>query len=261
MKKERKTAADSYELPEDEPIFLVGDSKSLRGTVRLNNPGQEKVLVREANLRLKLPQSEQAVPFGQSSLSVTLQPGQAQTVKLSLEFDPHTPPGQYQGEMDVNGQTRQATVFVAEVVRLTLNPSTLVFDQVSGAKVLKQVVFSNEGNVPLTIGPIGPVQLGVELLLRRGAQATLAAAGEKKTQALDKLIGEFISGDSGAILGDAGFLEVQNLTGKLVLQPGEVKLIQLEIHLPDKLECNHRYIGRVPFYTSELEFIVVPVSA
>jgi hypothetical protein len=244
----------------DEPIFLVGDSKSLRGSIQLTNPGKERILVREANLRLKLPQTRKPVPIGQASLSVSLQPGEAQRAKINLDMDPNTPPGQYQGEMDVNGETRPVTVYIPEVVRLTITPQTLVIDKGSGATVVKQVVFSNEGNIPLTIGPIGLIQLGKEFMLRRGFHITLAAAGEKNSPPIEKLFTEFVGEDSREVFGDAGFLEVRKPAASVLLQPGDVKLIDLEIHLPDKLEPNNRYIGRVPLYTSDLEFIVVPAA-
>jgi hypothetical protein len=44
----------------------------------------------------------------------------------------------------------------------------------------------------------------------------------------------------------------------LVIQPGEVYPLKLEIQLPENLTGHARYIGRIPLYTNDIQFIVVP---
>jgi len=256
----RVSQPNMLDLAGDEPIILVGEPKSLRGELRLRNPTQDKITLREAYLRLHQPDSDQPALFVQVALSATLQPDQAQQVKFTLDIDRHTPPGEYQGELKIAGHTHPVIAHITEVVRLTLSPQSLVIDQGAGTTVVKRVVLGNEGNVPLTIGRIGRVVLGQELLLRRSMSATVAAAGEKPTRPLEKFFAELIRDEAKTILSEVGFLEVSNLANSVVLQPGEVRPLDLEIRLPEKLEAASRYIGRVPLYTSDLEFIVVPVA-
>ena len=257
MKTEGMPEHDILDLSEGTPIILVGEAKSLRGELRLRNPGTDRIQLREASLRLQFTRSGQPIPFAQVSLPAGLQPGQAQRVKMALDFDPQTPPGEYKGEMEVAGHTRAVIVYVAEVVRLAISPQVLVIDQPGGSTAVKRVVLTNEGNVPLTIGPIGQVALGEELMLRRSVSATVAAAGEMEARSVGKLFADLVSQEAKAVMGEAGYLNVVN--EQLVLQPGEVRLLSLEIHLPEKLTRNARYIGRSPLYTSDLEFIVVPL--
>ncbi len=259
MKNKELAVADTIELLGDEPLALAGEGKALRGYMRVNNPGTDPVNLREVILRLQPLGTDRLAMFGHTSLSLVLQPDQTARVRLSFDYDPLTPPGEYHGALEVNGITHPVTAYLAEIVRLMISPASVVIDQASGT-VKRQVVFGNEGNVPLTIHQPGRIELGKELLLRRGASVTLAAAGEKSTGALDKLFAEFVRDESRAAFSEAGRLDVHFKGGNLTLQPGEVKAVEMDIHMPEKLVGGARYIARAPFYTSDMEFILVPPS-
>jgi len=237
---------------------LVGEGKSLRGELRLRNPGSEVLQVREANLRVALAGSDRPQAFASLALSASLQPGQSQRIKISLELDARIPPGEYTGAVEVGGQTRAVMIYVAEVVKLSLSPQTVVIDQPGGASAVKRVILSNEGNVPLTIGPFGRVAVAEELLLRRSVSATLAA-GEKESRSAGKIFADLVTQEAKALGGAVIHLEVASREPGLVLQPGDVRALDLDIHLPGNLHPGSRYIGRVALYTSDLEFVVVPL--
>jgi len=244
------------DLFSDGPIVLVGEPKSLRGEVRLYNQSQEKITVREAHVRLT-PLHEaaigSAVPTTQAVLSATLQPGQLQHVKLALDIDHHTPPGEYHGELNIGGYARPVVLHVVEVVRLSISPQVIVIDQSAGSTVVKRVIFSNHGNIALRIGTIGSVELGEELLQRAVAGVT----GEPP-QPPEPMFVVGARDTSRPIVRLVGRLEVRSLAEPSLLQPGEVRAIDMEIQLPEHLEPNTRYLGRAPLYTSDLEFVVVP---
>ena len=257
MNTEGMSKHDILDLPEDAPVILVGEAKSLRGELRLRNPGTDKIQLGEASLRLQFAPSKKPTPFAQVSLPAALLPGQAQRVKVTLELDPQMAPGEYKGELEIAEHTHKVVVFVAEVVRLGISPQVLVIDQPAGSKIVKHISLSNEGNVPLTISPIGQVPLGEELMLHRSVSTTVAGTGEKGLRAISKLFVDLVSEEAKTVLGEAGHLNVVNT--ELVLPPGDVRLLSLEIQLPETLSSNSRYIGRVPLYTSVLEFVVVPL--
>lgn len=247
--------------PNADPVVLVGEPGSLRGNLHLRNGGQEKIVLRQALVHKAPTRNEAAgesASIAQASLSATLEPGQEQHVKLSLSLDRHTPPGEYRAELEVAGRTREVLLHVTETVKLDISPKTIVIDQLAGVTIIKRVVFSNNGNVPLTIGKIGSVVLGQELLLSGSVRATLAAAGNQ-AKGLGELFAELIREEDRPIVKPVGCLDVRNLAGTFVLQPAEIHSVDLEVHLPDKLERNSRYIGRVPLYTANLEFMIVPV--
>jgi hypothetical protein len=257
MNTEGMSKHDILDLAKDAPVILIGEGKSLRGDLRLRNPGTDRIQLREASLRLQIAPAKKPAPFAQVPLPASLLPGQAHRVKVALELDPQMPPGEYKGELEAAGYTRKVIMFVAEVVRLVISPPALVIDQPAGSKVVKQLMLTNDGNVPVTIGSIGQVPLGEELMLHRSVSTTVASTGEKGLRAISKLFVDLVSEEAKIVMGEAGYLTVTNKG--LVLQPGEMGLLSLEIQLPEKLASNARYIARVPLYTSVLEFVVVPL--
>jgi hypothetical protein len=144
-------------------------------------------------------------------------------------------------------------------VRLRVSPAQIVIDGGAGESVSKRVVLTNEGNVALTIGELGSVALGEELMLSFGLRATVATTN-RKTRGLEELFAEIVRDDARAITRQVGSLEVSNPEAPVVLRPGEVRPLDLEIRLPENLETNSRYRGRLPLYTADLEFVVVPVA-
>jgi hypothetical protein len=258
-------------LSPEETIVLIGEPKSLRGELRWHNTGDEKIVLRDAWVHGARATNDDAAGFAgvksfappkspaPASLSGTIHPGQSQRVPLTFDLGRHTPPGEYRGELKVGGRTHPLVMHVAEAVRLRVSPDQIVIDQSAGATVFKRVVLSNEGNVPLTIGEIGGVMLGEELMLCLGLRATIATVNDK-TQPLEELFAEIVRDDARAITRQVGSLEVNNPAAPVVLQPGEVRPLDLEIRLPDNLKSNSRYRGRLPLYTSDLEFVIVPVS-
>ena len=248
----------SLDLPEEAPIVLVGEPKSLRGELRLHNRGDEKIVVREARVRsapLLEATAGRGGPVAQAALSAILQPGQTQHVRLTLDIDHHTPPGEYHGELEVADHIRPVILHVTEVVRLGISPQTIVIDQPVGATVVKRVVFSNNGNIALTIGAFGRIALGEDLFLH-----ATAVADNEPTPPLESVFGVSAHDLSRPIVRQAGFLEVRSGGEPVVLQPGEVRALDLEIRVPEQLEPHVRYVGRAPIYTSNLEFVVVPVA-
>jgi hypothetical protein len=199
-------------------------------------------------------------PPAPASLTGTIEPGQSQRVPLTFDLGRHTPPGEYHGELKVGGRTHPLVMHVAEAVRLRVSPDRIVIDRPAGATVFKRVVLSNEGNVPLTIGEIGEVMLGEELMLSLGLRAAVATVNNR-TRPVEELFAEIIRDDARAVVRQVGSLEVYNPDAPVRLQPGEVRPLDLEIRLPEHLQPNSRYRGRLPLYTADLEFVIVPVSA
>ena len=131
-------------------------------------------------------------------------------------------------------------VHVTEVVRLDIAPATLVFDQAAGSKTSKYVIFSNLGNVDLKIGEIGGVPLFEDDLREQSLGAVLAEPAGRPSEA--EAVGQ---------------IEVRVPGAPLVLKPGGIQPVDLEISLPAAPK-KARYRGVVPLYTSDLTFVFVP---
>lgn len=268
------TDKEPDEPTQGEPVVLVGEPKSLRGELHWDNTGDEKVVLRDALVRAAPAVGAEAAGSAAGkllaadapraahlpvALSATIPPRRSQSVPLAFDLGRHTPPGEYHGELEVGGRTRPLVMHVEESVRLRVSPAQIVIDGGAGERITKRVVLTNEGNVALTIGGLGSVALGEELMLSFGLRASVAAA-DHKTRGLEELFAEIVRDDARALTRQVGSLEVSNPEAPVVLRPGEVRPLDLEIRLPENLEPNSRYRGRLPLYTADLEFVVVPVS-
>ncbi|HEY4133415.1 MAG TPA: hypothetical protein VGM50_22540 [Gemmatimonadaceae bacterium] len=189
---------------------------------------------------------------GLSLRRIVVRPGQHRQVPVAFELDPRTPPGTYHAELTVNDQTRDVVMHVTEDVTLQLSPDEIVLDSVPGSKVTKTVVFSNFGNVPIQIRPIGVVVLDEELVHCRALRGALADVGDSMKGLDDFLVA---LGKRYKKLYDTLAIKVQN--DAVTLAPGDTQAVDLTIALPDKLETSSRYTGYAAISTSTLTFTIV----
>jgi len=255
MREQGSSASNFLDHPEAEPIVLMGPPGAIQGELRLRNPGAEKLILRDPRLRSEpMP----AAPNGleHTMRRIILRGGQARRVPVTFAINPHVSPGEYRAELQLGGELRAVVIHVTESVQLEITPSQLVLENRPGATQTKQVVFSNRGNVALKIHEIGPVVLDDELLQCRTHRAALAEAGDQLTGLDDYLAA--LGRKYKAAFETTGFLRVHNAGGKIVLQPGEVRAVKLEIRVPEKLDKRTRYFGRAAISTSDLEFVIVP---
>jgi hypothetical protein len=254
---------DILDSPESEPIVFYGQPDGLQGELSLRNPGEQNVVLRSARLhsealmQIAATAKDKQAPLAieQAIRTVVLRPGQGQRMPVNIALNVHTPPGEYRGEIEVAGRTRPAIFYVTEMLALEVSPPRFVLENRPGERISKQVVISNVGNVPITIGEFGAITLDDELLQCITGRAAVAHADELET--LDQYYVELLRQNK-RVLESQGFLRVHNATGIVTIQPGEVRQIDLEIRIPEKLGKRSRYFGSVPIYTANLDFIVVP---
>ena len=259
MAKQRIPDYDVIDIPDDTPLVLSGEPGLLNTALRMHNPGEKRVVVRDAFIRgapLRAGLAAKETPVQQIG-PVVLRPGQTRVLPVQLDLDPHTPPGEYRCEVEVAGYTRTAVIHVAEKVELEIAPSPVVVENVPGAKVTKQVIFSNVGNTTLTIGEIGPVLIEDQLIECRAGRAALAKAVDE-VETTDQFNVRILQ-EIQNVIENTGFLRVRNRTGVVDLQPGEVRAVELEVHVPDNLDPRTRYGGAAGIYTADLSFSIVPV--
>jgi hypothetical protein len=249
-------------VPGDAPTVLAGTPDRLRGRLSLRNPTGARVRLGRGRLRSPSAEAALAVPPGAAGgtltdriASVSVRAGGARSVPLSLSLDPHLPPGEYQGVLEFGAWERAVVLHVTESVRLTVSPSQLVIENRPGT-IRRRVVVGNDGNVPLTVGDLGPVVLDDEQLQCRVLRATVAA-GAREARTVDDLVIE-LARQAQTALAQAGFLGLRNPQGPFVLQPQEVRPVDLEIRVPDGLDRHTRYSGTLPIYTTDLSFLIVP---
>jgi hypothetical protein len=187
-------------------------------------------------------------------------PGTARRVRLHASLDPTTAPGSFAVELDVGGQTVTAIVEVIEQVDLSLSPSSVVVDGVTGAAGAASVLATNAGNVPLAISQVGPVPLELDgqratfldrLLGRETLVATPATVVNVHVHTADDTEEEDEDEEEPPLV-------TGTLTPPIELQPGETRRLEWAFEITGELEPGRRYRAIAPCYTADLEIVAVP---
>jgi hypothetical protein len=248
-----------------QPLVLVGPPRGVRGQFRVQNATARKVVVRQPVITPASRARAKAAPAGAAAdlpalpgtalalRRIIVRAGQSRPVPLALTLDPTTPPGTYQAELDIDGEQRRVVVHVTEDVSLSITPDELVIATRPSGKVQKRVVFTNDGNVPVTVKSIGVVVLDEELVHCRVLRGALADVGDTM-QTLDDFtvaLGRRYRAAYGTLA-----LKVQN--DEVTMAPGETVAVDLRIALPEKLERRSRYTGYAAISTGTLTFTIVP---
>jgi hypothetical protein len=246
----------------DTPIVLVGEPHRLRGKVRLHNRAESRVVIREARLtgaptghlgrRAAAVESPVAMPS-------ILAPNQHSAVMVHVAIDAHTPPGAYSAHIVLGERSYPAELHVTENVDLSVSPDTLIVENRPGTRVAKRAIFSNRGNVPVTIGNLGPVPLDEELIVCRTIRATLADAADTAKTFDDWMSAYLRQGKKQ--LDAIGMLWVETEGAPIVLQPGDITPVDFTVRIPDGLDPRVRYLGVAFLYEVNLTFAIVPTGS
>jgi hypothetical protein len=246
-----------------QPLVLVGPPRDLRGEFRVQNSTARKIIVRQPRLTAAAPRGKAAAAGKTAAAAlpdmalalrrIVVRPGQSRPVPVAVALDPRTPPGTYNAALDIDGQQRSVIVHVTEDVALSIAPSELVISSRSGGRIQKRVVLTNDGNMPVTVRPIGVVILDEELAHCRALRGALEDVGDTMKNLDDFAVA---LGRRYRALYQTVALRVQS--PEVTIPPGETQAIDLTIALPDKLEPRSRYTGYAAISTSTLTFTVVP---
>jgi hypothetical protein len=241
---------------EDEPLVLAGPPGELTGQIRLHNPGDAKVVLRDAGI--KDPSGVLRLMSARHPLEPTvLRPDQGDDVPLSISVDPSTPPGDYDVELEVGGRSRAAVLHVHEVFDLTVQPRTLVVVNQTGLAQQKRLTISNDGNVAFTIADPGTVELHDDRPRDREVlRVAIEPLLDRDQPDLEALVVALLAAarEDGERL---GCLAVRTRGRKIEIRPGETKPVDLEITVVDELPSNRRYRGHLPILTRDVDVIVV----
>jgi hypothetical protein len=259
---ERPAGPPAMLVDAEEPLVLVGPPRAVRGEFRLENPTEERVVVREPHLRAateargRKKALVEAVRLPGPAVvmrRLVVRPKQSRPVPVLLGLDPRTPPGTYEAELVVGEQLRRVVVHVTEDVSLVIAPSELLLPNRPGEKVKKRVVFTNDGNVSIPIRSLGTVVLDEELVHCRALRGALADVGDTMTT-LDEFAAAL--GRRYKKLYESLVLKIQNTP--VTLEPGQTRDVELTIALPDALEPRSRYSGYAAISVGTLQFTIVP---
>ena len=249
-------------LHTERPLVLTGPPGAVSGEFHLRNATDEKLRVTGARLRPSLRGGKAGLRTRIAALladdgvelrRIMVRPGQSRPVPVALSLDPRTPPGTYHMDLMVEDQVREVLMHVTENVALRVSPATIVLPNQPGQKFRKTVVFTNDGNVPVTVRAIGTIVLDDELASCRALRGALADVGDTMNT-LDEFAAAL--GKRLKTLYDTMVLKVQN--DAITLEPGQVEPVTFTVTLPDKLDPRARYTGYAALSTTSLAFTIVP---
>ena len=183
-----------------------------------------------------------AAPGGDTSLRFATEIPPETSAKVAARFAvPRTTrPGVYKAVFDIGGEPREAELEVLAEERLEIGPSGLALSAAPGQVVGTELLFTNRGNVPLTLDVLGGLILEDLEPLCLNVQRALSQVRNKDGQEdahrlfLDALVKNVA--DRRADMGRA-----RVAGGPATLEPGNSALLGVELHLPANLTPGRGY--------------------
>jgi hypothetical protein len=226
-------------------FFAVGTR--VQSTITLSNPGKEMVKLRNIDINWPKRRNVTGQPFKQVSLFARLRPGQVQKCPLEFDLDPTTPPGTYEGEFDCGEIFHQPFILhILERIELTIYPSHIITRGVPGQRLLKEIVISNEGNVPLNLDremimmlyEVDELNYAIGSSLREVAKDGFNNVMENLVVKLREAMVRPMS------------IKVES--EDLELRAGEIRKFNLSLRLPTNLKPKRDYRGKLNIYNCQL---------
>lgn len=248
-----------YELLQhsaERPIILAGPPDALTGEVHLANPGDDHIVVRSIRLR-DVPRpshSEIQVP-----IVAILRAGQGLRTRVTARLNPLTPPGRYQVIMALGNFTYPVELYVTENIDFDIDPSPLIIENRPGTRIEKQVLFRSYSNLDLKIHSPEALMMDEQDILCRIGRSGLAAGTENGAANFDQWLTTFLRQAHDNVR-ETGMLYMRNKDGETIVPPGESRIVNFLIRLPDTLKTNTRYFSVAYFYTETLPITIVPAG-
>ena len=166
---------------------------------------------------------------------------------LQMSLPARTPPGTYEGTIEVDGEERGVVIEVDPEVELQLVPDQLTLHGAPGERITAELTLANAGNVAVEIRSTYAVGLfatgGVERALHRVYMEAARDTPDDETGAkgpedrpVDRLFGH-LAQEHG------GLLRASVDEGAGTIDPGETRSLRLTFAIPERLARGRTYTG------------------
>jgi hypothetical protein len=156
--------------------------------------------------------------------------------RLHLSIPRTTPPGDYTGSAELAGKVYPVEVHIEPHAYLSLSPRQLVLSGHAGEQLRADLTLANCGNVACEIGKTHTFGLydidGVE----RGIGAAFLQTADRGANRAEHLLEKLAAGHGGLV-------QAQLTKGVGPIAPGELRQLELALHLPGELSAGHTYSG------------------
>ncbi|MBN8510978.1 MAG: hypothetical protein J0L57_20500 [Burkholderiales bacterium] len=221
-------------------LVLIGAPPLLEGVLALSNPGGDKLKLKSALVDLKDPQwGDPHVPL-RLAVSARVAAGHAVQVPVTLAVDPRMPPGDYAGELRIDGDDspREVLLKVLEHREVAVAPAGFELYGLPGASLSVPAVVANLGNVPFVLPKAALVALGEDAAVTQLFHVALARKGAEGHAAALDAYAQLVA----AAEVDAAKVVVGEGAGETVA-PGENRETSFTFELPVRLARHRRYHG------------------
>ena len=245
---------DLVDWPADRTLTLSGLAGALRLPLTLRNTSAEPVEFAEVSLaEVRLAGRGASLRAAPAPTRLSVAGNGVTRTALRLRLDPATPPGRYEGTVNLAGQGRTVAIDVLPQTKLSIRPAPVVVDAAAGREQTFTVALENGGNVPLTIDLTGHYPLGEEVPIAPDRIAEATAGDNPLAAIFDRVLGRAPA----PTLIPFGVVTLAMPDGPEVLQPGDARTVQVSISLPAGLSPTARYHLFAPLYATDLHVVVV----
>lgn len=227
-------------------IILSGPPGSLRGSVVLHNSTDQHLFVRD--LAMKNAQNADAV----LPVHTTLKPREIKSRNLYYAIDPVTPPGTYEMNLKIGNETKKVTLIVHENLDVQLSPQNIVLEGIEpGLQHSKEILFSNKGNIALTIPAIKHNTLTDMDLICRNLSMAVRTCGD---EGIEKTLDAFTKGLKKDI---TDWVDISIREAGQIVTPGQTILLHLNITLPGDVNKNYHYTGEIKVFDQVIHYTAI----
>lgn len=247
---------DQTEGAQHPDLTFFGSPEFLRGDVPLRNHGSSPFQVTSLRIEGTELKTLHGSRLDRLQATFSIPPGQSVKLPVTIQLDPSTPPGVHKVELVAGTERWTASLHVAERTSASLAPSRFVLSNLPAAKTERQVAVRNEGNVPITIGDLGAVQVEDRDLICR---AIRDAVKRLEDPPWDKFVGA-VSDELKKSFAQIEPMRIRTKNKPVTIQPGGTAVLDLEIQNPKNVRKGRYYVARARLYNAIVGFELTPLS-
>ena len=214
------------------PIRFHGSPRSIDGLVPFA-PGP--ALTATLSLDLKRAPAARQVP----PLALAATPIGSSAMRLQFSLPESTPPGIYEGNVQIGSESYPITIEVEPRPYLVISPRRLSFRIAPGAEATVELTLVNSGNVACEIAKVHAFGLFDVDGFDRSFGAALIDPVEKGQGRLGRFMDEVADSHGGLV-------RVSMKAGAGSLEPGELRNVRATLHFSNHLKPDHTYWGAWP---------------
>jgi hypothetical protein len=230
----------------DKPAALVFRGPPNRLAAALPEPASRALSIPGAPAEMVSPRLEARLPGVDVETVATHGPRGEGPVTLRLQIAAATPPGRYEGEVQVGQDRIPIVAEVAPRPKVRASPRPIWISAAPGSDAEASVILANVGNVACDVSGRSTIGLLADGALGRAFWRALTFPEREGKPRIDRFVDD--------LAGEAATLRVTIPAGAGTLEPGESREVLLSVRLPADLVAGRRYAG-----TWEPEGLRLPV--